>query len=192
MEGNRPTNAVTLKGQTSVAYPYGKLLSDQDILKVVMDAIARRAVPLDASGVYFVLTSGDVRTKSGFCKTYCAWHSYHTVSDVKIKFAFVGEPIKCLDGCALQGDQGPNGNAGADAMATSLAHELNEAVTDPELSGWFSGKGLENADKCVFKVGATYMAPNGARANMKLGSRHWLIEHNWVNWKGGYCAKSYP
>ena len=46
--------------------------------------------------------------------------------------------------------------------------------------------------QCVFKVGATYMAPNGARANMKLGSRHWLIEHNWVNWKGGYCAKSYP
>jgi hypothetical protein len=212
--------------------------------QIVLDAIQRKAVPLDPNGIYFVLTSGDVSTKSGFCEKYCgkqgwarervaplavcacvracvcvvcahvpraymcdcmplphptpphptpphptpcppaAWHSYHPMVNMTLKYSFVGEPLRCLKGCGLQGDRGPNGNAAADAMATGLAHQvsgwwwegedvvvqgllaqgqvhgatatvltlilapcglllpvspncqLNEAVTDPELSGW--------------------------------------------------------
>jgi len=32
---------------------------------------------------------------------------------------------------------------------------------------------------------------NGAYANMLLGGKDYLIQRNWVNAKGGYCATSY-
>ena len=37
----------------------------------------------------------------------------------------------------------------------------------------------------------TYATANGSLANMKLGARDFLIQQNWVNASGGYCAKSY-
>ena len=35
-------------------------------------------------------------------------------------------------------------------------------------------------------------AANGAKFNMTLGSRQYLIQRNWVNAGGGYCATQYP
>ncbi|HSR08245.1 MAG TPA: hypothetical protein VLM42_13915, partial [Bryobacteraceae bacterium] len=49
----------------------------------------------------------------------------------------------------------------------------------------------ENADKCAWTFGSEYKATNGSLANMKLGARDYLIQQNWVNAGGGYCALSY-
>ena len=75
-------------------------------------------------------------------------------------------------------------------MASIIAHELEEAVTDPDLNAWYDSRGAENADKCAWTFGNTYTV-NGAQANMQLGSRHFLIQRNWVNATGGYCSLSY-
>ena len=76
-------------------------------------------------------------------------------------------------------------------MASIIAHELEEATTDPDLNAWYDRRGYENADKCAWTFGTTYTAANGAMANMKLGARDYLIQQNWVNAGGGYCALSY-
>jgi len=79
-------------------------------------------------------------------------------------------------------------------MASILIHELEEAVTDPNLNAWYDANGEENADKCAWTFGSTYTVANGSKANMKLGGvngRDFLIQQNWVNASGGYCAKSY-
>ena len=39
---------------------------------------------------------------------------------------------------------GPNGNAGADGMASIIAHELEEAVTDANLNAWYDTRGYGN------------------------------------------------
>ena len=81
-------------------------------------------------------------------------------------------------------------NVRQDELASVIAHEMEEAATDPQLSAWYDSSGLENADKCAWTFGTTYTA-NGALANMKLGNREFLIQRNWVNASGGYCATSY-
>jgi len=73
-------------------------------------------------------------------------------------------------------------------MATFVAHELEEAVTDPDANAWYDSYGNENADKCVWTFGTTQNLPNGSSYNMKLGNRPYMIQRNWVNAKGGYCA----
>jgi hypothetical protein len=86
----------------------------------------------------------------------------------------------------------------ADAMASVLAHELEEAVTDPDLNAWYDKRGNENADKCAWTFGATSTlttddaATNGALWNVNLGKRNYLIQRNWVNAAGGSCALQYP
>jgi len=182
-------NSVTFGGSTTDSYSHGSSLSDSAIQAVVSAAISSGRLPKNTSGIYFVLTSADVTASSGFCTQYCGWHTYGTIAGSNIKYSFVGNPDRCPSACEAQ-TVGPNGNAGADGMASIIAHELEEAVTDPNLNAWYDTRGRENADKCAWTFGSTYTV-NGALANMKLGTRDYLIQQNWVNASGGYCAKSY-
>jgi hypothetical protein len=183
-------NSVFFGGAATVAYPQGTSLSDSAIQTVVSNAINSGALPKDTNGIYFVLTSADVTASSGFCTQYCGWHTYGTIAGSNIKYSFVGNPDRCPSSCAAQ-TVGPNGNAGADGMASIIAHELEEAVTDPNLNAWYDNRGYENADKCAWTFGTTSTTVTGAKYNMTLGSRNYLIQQNWVNDAGGYCAKSY-
>ena len=123
-------NSVIFGGSATVAYPQGTSLSDAAIQTVVSNVITSGALPKDTNGIYFVLTSADVTASSGFCTQYCGWHTYGTIGGSNIKYSFVGNPDRCISSCAQQ-NNGPNGNAGADGMASIIAHELEEAVTDP-------------------------------------------------------------
>ena len=189
--GGRVSNTVTFAGSTEDDYSRGLTLSDTAVEAVVADAISSKRLPSDPQGVYFVLTSADVSESSGFCSQYCGWHTHVTVTGNDIKYAFVGNPDRCITSCAAQ-SAGPNGNAGADGMVSIIAHELEEVVTDPDLDAWFDANGAENADKCAWTFGSTYTAPNGAMANMHLGSRDYLIQQNWSAGSGQHCALAFP
>jgi hypothetical protein len=180
------TNAVLFSGDFYDNYSHGTSLSDSDVQAIVASFNAN-----DPDGVYFVLTSADVNETSGFCKQYCGWHTNASIGGQQIKYAFVGNPDRCPSACEEQAIS-PNGNAGADGMTSIIAHELEEAATDPQLNAWYDQRGYENADKCAWTFGQTYTAANGSKANMRLGSRDYLIQRNWVNAGGGYCALQYP
>lgn len=185
------TSAVHFATSTTDSYSQGKSLSDAGVQAVVAKALGTGALSYDSNGVYFVLTSSDVNETSGFCTQYCGWHTHGKITGLDIKYAFVGNPDRCPSACADQ-TSGPNGNAGADGMASIISHELEESVTDPDLNAWYDRRGQENADKCAWTFGAESAASigNGSKYNMKLGSREFLIQQNWVNASGGYCAKS--
>jgi phosphate-induced protein 1 len=188
---NKVMNYVAYQGSTTDDYSRGTTLNDAGVQSVVADAINAGRLHYDASAVYFVLTSADVNESSGFCTQYCGWHTHASITGIgEVRYAFVGNPDRCPSACAAQ-TTGPNGNAGADAMASIIAHELEEAATDPNLNAWYDQRGQENADKCAWTFGTQYVTANGAKANMKLGSRDYLIQQNWVNVSGGYCSVSY-
>jgi len=183
-------NSVTLAGQTSDNYSQGSSLSDSQVQAVVSSAINSHALPSDTNGVYFVLTSADVNETSGFCTTYCGWHTHGAVNGADIKYAFIGNPDRCPSACEAQ-TISPNNNSGADGMANIIAHELSEAATDPDLNAWYDFFGNENADKCAWKFGTEYSAPNGSKYNVTFGSLKYLLQMNWVNASGGYCSIKY-
>jgi len=185
------TNAVNYAGSTTDNYSQGTALSDAAVQNVVASAITSGGLPKDTNAVFFVLTSADVNETSGFCTQYCGWHTHGTIAGSDIKYSFVGNPDRCPSACAWQ-TTSPNGNAGADGMASIIAHELQEAVTDPDLNAWYDRRGQENADKCAWTFGTTSTASNGSLYNLALGARQYLIQQNWVNASGGYCALSYP
>ena len=188
--GTKVLNNITYKGSINDSYSQGTSLSDSQIQTIVSSAISSGKLPKDPNGVYFVLTSADVTANSGFCTQYCGWHTHGTIGGSDIKYSFVGNPDRCPSACSAQ-TTSPNGNAGADGMVSIIAHELEEAVTDPDLNAWFDSRGAENADKCAWTFGATTTMSNGAQYNMTIGTRKYLIQQNWVNAGSGYCATAY-
>ena len=156
---------------------------------VVSKAISSGVLPNDTNGVYFVLTSSDVRETSGFCTRYCGWHTRATISGSDIKYAFVGNPDRCPSACEAQ-TTSPNGDSGADGMANIMAHETEEAISDPDLNAWYDSSGAENADKCAWMFGPTNGTIGSGGYNQTLASRHWLIQMNWENTRGGGCDQT--
>ena len=179
------SNSVAYAGSVDDNYSRGTALTDADI-----QAIVAAQHPTDTNGIYFVLTSADVTATSGFCTQYCGWHTHATIGGLDIKYSFVGNPDRCPTSCAAQ-TTSPNDNAGADGMASILVHELEEAVTDPDLNAWYDRRGYENADKCAWTFGTQSTAANGSKYNVTLGGTQYLIQQNWVNAGGGYCSMSY-
>lgn len=184
------SNSVHYGGSVNDSYSHGTALTDAAVQSIVAGAISSKGLPKDTNAVYFVLTSSDVNETSGFCTQYCGWHTHGTISGSDIKYSFVGNPDRCPSACAAQ-TTSPNGNAGADGMASIISHELEEAVTDPDLNAWYDRRGQENADKCAWTFGTTSTASNGSAYNVTFGGTNYLIQRNWVNASGGYCAMSY-
>lgn len=190
------TGSVLFGNETTDSYSQGARLRDADVQRVVSNAISSGHLPYDSNGVYFVLTSSDVSEQSGFCSRYCGWHTAATPKVGHIRYSFVGNANRCLNACAIQ-TVGPNGNAGVDAMISIIAHELEEATTDPDLNAWYDSSGAENADKCAWTFGHfQYQVPNGAWANISLTSRvtgtkrDYLIQRNLYhgsNGTGDHC-----
>jgi hypothetical protein len=55
-----------------------------------------------------------------------------------------------------------------------FAHELSEALTDPELNAWINSGFIENGDLCVWTFGMTKLLPNGSSYNVIFGTRPYL------------------
>ena len=200
----RVTNAVRFAGSTQVGYTKGTTLSDANVQEIVAAAIASGALPPpgtaagtaaaslpDPNGVYFVLISKDVGESSGFLTTYCGWHTNGTIAGVDTKYSFVGDASKNLAACAGQTAASPNNNPAGDAMVNVVAHELEEAVTDPDLNAWYDWRGMENTDKCAWKFGTTTTLPSGAKYNVTMNGHKYLVQQNWLNANGGLCTLSY-
>jgi hypothetical protein len=202
-------NTATLAGQIFDNYSQGTALTGTTFSNLINATLNSGKVPVDPNGIYFVLTSPDVTLNfppatpggppEGFCTAFCGFHTSGTVgtiNPVDIKVAFVGDPAtQCPRGkpgatgtCSPQ-VLSPNGNEGADAMANVMAHELNEAITDPDGDAWFhTDTAGEVGDLCNFNFGSFFTALNGARANVVLSGRQYYIQQNWLNASGGGCA----
>jgi Phosphate-induced protein 1 conserved region len=182
------TGNFILADAASDYYSRGKNLSDAAVRAVVASAINGRSLPRDANGVYFVLTSSDVNENSGFCTRYCGWHGHAIIAGEDIKVGFVGNPDRCPNACEEQ-MVSPNGDSGADAMASTMAHEVMESTNDPDLNAWYDLSGNESADKCAWKWGPVTGIFGDGAYNLSAAGRHWLIQMNWENARGGGCGQ---
>lgn len=185
--GSPLPNAVQYGGSIYDSYSQGASLANYDVAFIVGNAIINDQLPPDPDGIYVVLTSGDVDERSGFGTQYCGFHSTTNVNGATMRTVFVGHPDRVPTKCKPQA-VGPNGDTSSDAMANVLANEIFNTIVDPEFGGWYDKFGFDPADKCAWDFGTTYRAANGARANVQLGSRDYLLQRLWVAGAKGFCT----
>jgi hypothetical protein len=112
--------------------------------------------------------------------TYAGYHSLAPGPGPLI-YAVIIDPT--LELPALPG-AGPQGNPDAEAAVNTVAHEIVEAIADPEGTGWMDPNGFEVADKC--QAGPQYGTPLGYAAdgspfNQLIDGEQWLVQKMWSN-----------
>ena len=176
------------------SYSHGGDLTVADIQGIIADQFLSFSLPQDPQGIYVVAASADIASQeTRFCTPGAPpFHGSAVINGGLHTYVFLGGPTRCPTAAAPQfvGQPTPNNNFTGDAMVTNLAHALNGLLTNPYGSGWFDRYGLENADKCAGTFGQTYTTPNGARANIHLNIRDFLLEQNWVNARKAFCGMS--
>jgi hypothetical protein len=185
--GVAPVNSVSYAGSINDSYSLGTSLTRLDVGFIVSGAVANQLLPPDPDGIYVVFTSADVAETSGFGTEYCGFHNASSSGGVTLKYVFVGHPDRAPTKCKPQA-VGPNGDAAADAMANVLVNGIFNTILDPQFTGWYDRFLLEPADKCAWNFGTTYTTTNGARANVALGGRDFLLQQLWAPAIRGYCT----
>lgn len=149
---------VKIGGETSDALcSRGKKLMRSDMAILVRGALATKLFPIDAKGIYIVLTAADVFVER-FCMDSCGFHDSipitNSKSASKILLAWVGNSgVQCPGQCAwpfaapLYGPPTPplippNGDVGVDGMIINIATILAGAATNPFNTGYYQGDAL--------------------------------------------------
>lgn len=180
------------------SYSQGADLAQADILSVISKQVNSFQLPQDSNGIYVIVASADVAsTATGFCTPSAPpFHGQGLVNGSPVRYIFLGNPNRCPTVAGPQFSPAgptPNDSYATDVMVSNLAHAINGVVTNPAGTGWYDRYGLENADKCQDALGhpafgPTYLTANGARANVRMGGRDFLIQQNWVNDRKPRCA----
>ena len=191
--GHTVSNGVTYTGywadNTNVPGT-NKSVRDSAIQQEIVKGFTNGKIAYDPSTIYTVFSAKGVNLGGGAFTQYCAYHGYFSWNGNTVLYAVMPYDYTRPTACsALSGS--PNGDAAADTEVNTLAHEIEEANTDPQLNAWYDNSGYENADKCAWTFGTTFTTSNGAKANMTLGTKSFLVQQNWVAAAVQACALAY-
>ncbi|CAF0766001.1 unnamed protein product [Rotaria sordida] len=146
------TGSVILGNTVTDNYTYGNELTDTSVPNIFYDRILSGELPSDPNGIYLVLTSPDVKESASatqsFCNNYCGYHWFFDVESTRYIYGFIGNPESCIYSCVgYNYNVSPSGDRGVDGMLNIIAHEIVEAMSDPDVNAWLDSYGNENADK---------------------------------------------
>ena len=170
---------------------YTACISDTKMKAEVASVVAAQEWPSGLETEYYVVLPphagscfGTTSTSGCFDKEFCAYHSF--VESPKLVYANISYSPGDVSGCGV--GEYPNGhsNGNVDDTLSSLSHEANESITDPELNAWFDKKGFENGDECRnTPFGEDYGSPLGGSAgslfNQSINGGHYYLQMEWSN-----------
>jgi hypothetical protein len=187
----------------------GKKVSVLDMVNLIEAGFENGAMKYDPNTLYMIFTGPGVNLGGGFSRRildYCAFHSAYWYNNGTHLVQFAAMPYdadfnpdhpfryKGSDGkvhyaiCTLL-TKGPNGDLGADATVSGMAHEIEETATDPVtlygvhgfFAGWYDINVHENGDKCAYTYGPTLTQNRLDLWNMNIGQKQFLVQQNWSN-----------
>ncbi len=145
------------------------------------------------SNVWIVLLPPDVDecTQPDECatNTYAGYHSEFDLGHGPTVYVMLPDPL--VEFTPGPGSD-PQGNPEAEASIDTVAHEIEESITDPIGTGWLDPTGFEVADKCENPEQGTPLgyAPDGSPYNQVIDGHQYLIQDMWSNAASGCVQQS--
>jgi hypothetical protein len=144
---------------------------------------APRARGLTNLWLIFLPPNVDTCILAGTCATH-SFAGYHGVFDRGHgPTVYVTVPDPLIEQTPPPGSD-PQGNPEAELALDSVAHEVEESVTDPYGTGWLDPMGFEVGDKCEFgpQQGSPLgYAPDGSPYNQLINGHEYLLQDMWSN-----------
>lgn len=134
----------------------------------------------------FLPANVDECIETNVCGTN-AFGGYHSLSNLELEagettiYAVAIDPIIEVGAIAQGAD--PEGNPDAEVTLDIAAHETNEAMTDPEGTGWMDPDGYEVGDKCEFgpQHGSPLGFERGSPYDQIIEGEKYLLQEIWSN-----------
>ena len=170
----------------------GDTVTDAVIEAEIERGFSSGAITYDSLTLYVVFSSGGTNLGGGFqlpfdSLHYCGYHTHFNWSGHIVRFAAL--PYNAY-GNLCSHYPSPNNDLPADAEINSLAHEIDEAATDPDINAWYDSYSTnpfsEDGDKCAWSWGTMY---NDSTANMNIAGKDFLIQRIW-NRATQHCAQN--
>ncbi|HUA11905.1 MAG TPA: hypothetical protein VMA83_07875 [Solirubrobacteraceae bacterium] len=162
-------------------------ITDEEVQEQVQTVIEEHSGSRGLHNLWFVFLPPNVDEciSTDVCGTN-AFGGYHSLSasnhgETTI-YAVSIDPI--IEVGSIPQGADPEGNPDAEIALDVAGHETNEAMTDPEGTGWMDPNGYEVADKCEF--GPQHGTPLGFAANgspydQVINGHKYLLQEIWSN-----------
>jgi hypothetical protein len=162
-------------------------VTDADLQNEIDHVVVANNLPETRNDIYFIVLPDDLGTCTDANSTMCAlggsqsgFCGYHSETEgLGVLYAVI--PYNAVPGHCQSDNPWPNDNA-ADPAISTLSHEHNETVTDPDPYGsWIDSDGNEIGDLCITDFGRT-LGGSGDRAwNEVIAGGHFFLQEEWSN-----------
>jgi hypothetical protein len=159
-------------------------VTDGQLEQQLEQVVAADHLPRGANDIYFIVTPnglGDCIDSSssscalgGSASGYCGYHS-QTLDG--LLYAVI--PYNAVPGHCQSDNPRPNGST-ADPAVSTISHEHNETVTDPEADAWID-QGEEDGDLCIQNFGPNLGGSGQSAWNEVVHGGHYFLQEEWSN-----------
>jgi hypothetical protein len=163
-------------------------LTDQQLEIEIAHVIAQNSLPTARRDVYFLVTPAGLGSCTDASSSSCAlggsvngYCGYHSETDNGILYAVI--PYNAVPSHCQSDNPRPNAST-ADPTISTISHEHNEMVTDPDGDAWIDARGDEDGDLCLTDFGPALSGMGGdlhTAWNESIHGGHFFLQEEWSN-----------
>ena len=192
-----PANGCTEPGMTGPGWMV--CLTDAQLETEIEHVIAQNNLPTAAHDIYFLVTPNGLGSCTDAGSSSCAlggsvngYCGYHSETDSGVLYAII--PYNAVPNHCQSNNPRPNSST-ADPSISTLSHEHNETITDPDGDAWIDGRGNEEADICLTNFGRSLSTAGGALSsawNESINGGHFFLQEEWSDADNECAARAKP
>jgi len=147
--------------------------------------ITANGLPRTNRDVYFLVTPNGLGSCTDASSMSCAlggsatgYCGYHSETPDGITYAVI--PYNAVPDHCQSNNPRPNSST-ADPTISTISHEHNEMVTDPNGNAWIDGRGDEDGDLCLTNFGPALSGAGATAWNESIHGGHFFLQEEWSN-----------
>ena len=160
-------------------------LTDAQLETEIEHVIGSARLPTGNRDVYFLVTPDGFGSCTDASSSSCAlggsvsgYCGYHSETPDGIAYAVI--PYNAVPGHCQSDNPRPNSSP-ADPTISTISHEHNEMVTDPDGDAWIDAHGNEDGDLCLTSFGPSLTGPGATAWNESVHGGHFFLQEEWSN-----------
>lgn len=176
-----PPNGCTEPASTGPGWTV--CLTDAQLENEIENVIAANHLPTTNHDIFFLVTPDGLGSCTDSTSSSCAlggqasgYCGYHSETPNGILYAVI--PYNAMPGHCQSNNPRPNGST-ADPTISTISHEQNETVTDPDGDAWIDSQGNEEADLCLTNFGSPIGGSGNRVWNESINGAHFYLQELW-------------
>ena len=160
-------------------------LTDSQLEDEIEHVTATDHLPTANRDVYFLVTPDGLGSCTDAASSSCAlggsvsgYCGYHSQTPNGITYAVI--PYNAVPDHCQSNNPRPNSST-ADPAISTISHEHNEMVTDPDGNAWIDARGNEDGDLCLTEFGHSLSPPGATAWNETIHGGHFFLQEEWSN-----------